>query len=53
MYAPTADKDETGTEHFYKQLGVVLRSIKTEDITIVMGDFNAKIGRGKVDGFDT
>lgn len=50
MNAPTVDKDETEIERFYIPLDIVLRATKKEDITIVMVDFNTKVGRGKGDG---
>ncbi len=42
-YAPTNDKDE-GTKDFYNELQTVLDKMKEKDVTILMGDFNAKIG---------
>lgn len=48
VYAPTADKEEAEAEKFYTELDDIFRSIKNNEITIVMGDFNAKVGSGKV-----
>lgn len=43
-YAPTNDAEETRKEEFYSELQNVLDKERPKDITIVMGDFNAKIG---------
>lgn len=48
-YAPTADKPEAEIETFYKDLRELLGYTKKTDITIIMGDFNAKVGQGRVD----
>lgn len=49
-YAPTADKEDNEVEEFYAELDDIYRNIKTNEITLVMGDFNAKVGRLKVEG---
>lgn len=51
VYAPTADKNDDVIEEFYAQIETVLRSLKKHEINIVMGDFNAKVGQGKVEGY--
>ncbi|XP_015669140.1 protein cornichon homolog 3 [Protobothrops mucrosquamatus] len=43
VYAPTANSDEEDLEKFYKDISSVLKTLKSNDITILMGDFNAKI----------
>ena len=43
-YAPTNDTEEEKKDDFYQQLQAVLDRRGTKDITILMGDFNAKIG---------
>ena len=43
-YAPTNDAEEEKKDDFYQQLQAVLDRKGTKDITILMGDFNAKIG---------
>lgn len=47
VYAPTAEKDENMVEEFYHQLKSVLQLVKKQELTIIMGDLNAKIGKGK------
>ena len=44
LYAPTNDKHEGTKEDFYNKLQTVLDKMKELDVTILMGDFNAKIG---------
>ena len=45
-YAPTneAEEEKKESDDFYQQLQAVLDRRGTKDITILMGDFNAKIG---------
>ena len=43
-YAPTNDTEEEKKDDFFQQLQAVLDRRGTKDITILMGDFNAKIG---------
>ena len=43
-YAPTNNADEEVKEEYYEQLQSVLDKTPKRDITIVMGDFNAKVG---------
>lgn len=49
VYAPTADKVEEEIDQFYDDVQQALDITKNRDITIIMGDFNAKIGKGRVD----
>uniref|UniRef100_G1KZB9 Endonuclease/exonuclease/phosphatase domain-containing protein n=1 Tax=Anolis carolinensis TaxID=28377 RepID=G1KZB9_ANOCA len=44
-YAPTLDADEDLKENFYCQLDTVLLEIPKEDKIILLGDFNARVGR--------
>ena len=43
-YAPTNDAEEEKKDDFYQQLQAMLDRRGTKDITILMADFNAKIG---------
>ena len=43
-YAPTNDAEEEKKDDFYQQLQAVIDRRGAKDITILMGDFNAKIG---------
>ncbi|XP_066289728.1 craniofacial development protein 2-like [Branchiostoma lanceolatum] len=43
-YAPTNDAEEEKKEEFYQQLQAVLDKGRNKDITLLMGDLNAKIG---------
>lgn len=50
VYAPTADGDEEETERFYEEVRTMLRMTKREEVNVIMGDFNAKVGSGVSDG---
>uniref|UniRef100_A0A8D8WNS4 Craniofacial development protein 2 n=2 Tax=Cacopsylla melanoneura TaxID=428564 RepID=A0A8D8WNS4_9HEMI len=45
-YAPTMDKDDEEVEEFYRDIAAAMRLTKSIDVTIVLGDFNAKVGEG-------
>ena len=47
--APTADKDEEVVEQFYEDLDKSMKQLKSQDIKIVMGDFNSKVGKERVE----
>ena len=48
VYAPTATKkNERAIDNFYEELQTATVFIKKEDICIVMGDLNAKVGHGE------
>ena len=44
-YAPTADSTDEEVEEFYEQVEEGLQYAHKRDIRIVMGDWNAKIGK--------
>ena len=43
-YAPTNVADKDVKEEFYQQLHSVLEGVPRRDVTILMGDMNAKVG---------
>lgn len=47
VYALTADGEENDIETFYEQIGEALKMTKRRESTIVLGDLNAKIGKGQ------
>lgn len=47
VYAPTAEKSEEIIELFYDDLNKTLKNLCRGDITLIIGDFNAKIGQGE------
>lgn len=47
-YAPTADSKDEEIELFYNQMNEAIAYCKSQEVIIVMGDMNAKIGKGKV-----
>ena len=44
VYAPTNDAEEDEKEDFYHQLQTTLSKGKSRDLTLVIGDLNAKVG---------
>ena len=46
-YAPKSDSTDEEAEAFYNDLQAVLDQISKREITIVMGDINAKVGEGE------
>ena len=44
VYAPTSDYEDEEVEAFYEQLDRLLKGIPKKDVTVVMGDWNAKVG---------
>uniref|UniRef100_A0A8D8Y176 Craniofacial development protein 2 n=3 Tax=Cacopsylla melanoneura TaxID=428564 RepID=A0A8D8Y176_9HEMI len=51
VYAPTADKGDEEVLELYHSINEIMKKLKKEDVTIVMGDFNAKLGAGKTSEF--
>ncbi|VEN57771.1 unnamed protein product [Callosobruchus maculatus] len=49
VYAPTADKTDMDIRNFYNDIKELLRHTKPSEVIIIMGDFNAKIGKGEVE----
>ena len=46
-YAPTSASTEEELEEFYEELDKCKKECKDHEVNIVMGDFNAKVGRGR------
>ena len=49
VYAPTCDYEEEEVDEFYRDIMKAKEQCKPHDITIVMGDLNAKLGQGRVE----
>uniref|UniRef100_A0A8D8SN59 Craniofacial development protein 2 n=1 Tax=Cacopsylla melanoneura TaxID=428564 RepID=A0A8D8SN59_9HEMI len=49
VYAPPSYSSEDEIEEFYADLKKVREKLCSQEITIIMGDWNAKIGEGKED----
>ena len=47
-YAPTNDSEDGVTDPFYHRLQSVIDKLPERDVTILMGDFNAKIGSDNI-----
>ena len=43
-YAPTADQSQEKIDEFYMEIETGLKQNKSDDIVIILGDFNAKVG---------
>ena len=43
VYAPNSAADEKDTEAFYGLLAKILKDVKSRDMVVIMGDFNAKV----------
>ena len=50
VYAPTSTASDQEMEQFYQQLQMVMKTIMKNDVLLVMGDWNAKVG---VDAYPT
>lgn len=48
VYAPTSECTEREIERFFEELNNALKTIKKR-VTIIMGDFNAKVGKSAVE----
>ncbi|XP_070159782.1 craniofacial development protein 2-like [Polyergus mexicanus] len=44
IYAPTGESEEEVVESFYKDLGRLMEQLRKRNVTMVMGDWNAKVG---------
>ncbi|XP_055855997.1 uncharacterized protein LOC129919171 [Episyrphus balteatus] len=49
-HSPTEEKDDTTKDNFYELLEKTYEQIPSYDIKIVLGDFNAKLGREDIFG---
>ena len=47
-YVPTADKDVGEIDSFYEDMEKAIKQLKSQEIKITMGDFNAKIGNERI-----
>lgn len=45
-YAPTLEADPTTKEAFYSKFSSLLQRIEKSDKIVIMGDFNARVGKG-------
>ena len=45
VYAPTEDADSIVKDNFYRELNDVQSNLPSHDIKLVLGDFNARVGR--------
>ena len=45
-YAPTSTHSDEETEAHYEEIAMMLKEVKSTDVLVVMGDLNAKVGKG-------
>ena len=45
-YAPTSSHSDEEIEEHYEEIEKMLKEVKSTDVLIILGDFNAKIGKG-------
>ena len=45
VYAPTAESSEESIETFYNEVEIARNQTKSQDIVLIQGDFNAKVGK--------
>ena len=48
VYAPTTDKTEEEIEQFYENLDDALKQMPKKDVKVIVGDWNAKIGKDNI-----
>ena len=48
VYDPTGDKEEEIKEQFYEELQRTQDRVRKHDVTVILGDMNAKLGKEKV-----
>ena len=49
VYAPTSESTDEEVEKFYEEIERAKSHLKSQDIKIIMGDFNAKVGDERVE----
>ncbi len=47
VYAPTSENTDDEIETFYEDLDQAKRQCRSQEILLIMGDLNAKVGRGR------
>ncbi|XP_039276069.1 craniofacial development protein 2-like [Nilaparvata lugens] len=47
VYAPTTDGTDEEVKEFYNSINQIIEKLKRHDLTIVLGNFNAKLGEGR------
>ena len=50
VYAPTSTSTESDIDEFYRGLDTVTKQCKAHELTLVIGDFNAKVGNTETPG---
>ena len=50
VYAPTHRASQADKDKFYADVQSVVDGVSPEDVLLIMGDFNARVGSGQVGG---
>ena len=50
VYAPTQDHGDEEIEAFYEEIEKAIKIVKSDEVLIVMGDWNAKVGDEPIPG---
>ena len=50
VYAPTQDHDDVEIENFYDRIERAIKIVKSDEVLIIMGDWNAKVGNEPTPG---
>ena len=53
VYAPHYEREEEEKDHFYEELQKTIDGCNRNNIVVVMGDFNAKVGGDTNMGWET
>uniref|UniRef100_A0A8D8SMX4 Craniofacial development protein 2 n=1 Tax=Cacopsylla melanoneura TaxID=428564 RepID=A0A8D8SMX4_9HEMI len=48
IYAPTTDHGDEEVEQLYSQVSKIIQTLPKHEIMMIMGDFNAKLGKGRM-----
>jgi predicted secreted protein len=48
IYALTSNKEDEKVKEFYEKVEEALKKVRKDSLIVIMGNFNAKIGQGKV-----
>ena len=49
VYAPTSSHTDAEIDAFYGEIETALKQLKSQDVKIIMGDLNAKVGESRID----
>jgi len=47
-YAPTTSYEDEDVEEYFEEVKKCLKQVKSNEIILILGDFNARVGKGRV-----